>query len=57
MWGMAVYFAKNSSYSHGYRYTVGDGTFQMFYARVMVGNFKEMNPDGTLRMPPFIDGS
>ncbi len=27
----------------------------MFYAKVLVGNCKTMNPDSTLRMPPLVD--
>jgi hypothetical protein len=38
MWGIAVYFAKNSSYSNGYSYAVpGTGERQMFQATVIVG--------------------
>ena len=38
MWGIAVYFAKNSSYSNAYSYAVpGTGERQMFQATVIVG--------------------
>ena len=38
MWGKAIYFAQNSSYSHAYRYrNVANGTRQIFFARVLVG--------------------
>ncbi len=57
MWGVAVYFAVNSSYSHGYRFNVpGTNLNQMFYARVIVANYKETQPNSSLRMPPLIDG-
>jgi hypothetical protein len=29
----------------------------MFYTNVIIGDTKEMNPDSTLRMPPFIEGT
>jgi hypothetical protein len=29
----------------------------MFYANVIIGDFKQMNPDAGLRMPPLIDGT
>ena len=38
MWGRANYFAVNSAYSNTYKSTLSVGTFQMFYARVIVGN-------------------
>ncbi|TNV84413.1 hypothetical protein FGO68_gene14258 [Halteria grandinella] len=57
MWGRAIYFAAKASYSHDYRHTLPDGTFQMFQARVILGKCKEMIPDSSLREPPFIEGS
>ena len=38
MWGIANYFAVNASYSESYHHPTGNGTKQMFYARVMIGN-------------------
>jgi hypothetical protein len=29
----------------------------MFYANVIIGDFKQMNPDDKLKIPPFIEGS
>ena len=29
---------------------------QMFFARVIVANYKELKPDNTLKMPPLIEG-
>ena len=53
MWGQAIYFAQNSSYSNGFKYEIpGQNTFQMFFARVIVGKFKKMNPDAKIKMPP-----
>jgi len=58
MWGHANYFAKNSSYSHGYRYQNGPGgTSQMFVANVLVGRPAVLAPDGNLRRPPMISGT
>ncbi len=54
MWGRANYFAVNSSYSNSYRSTLPSGENQMFNAQVIVGNFKELNSDGSIKMPPFI---
>lgn len=28
----------------------------MFFARVLIGNCKELPSDGTLKIPPFIEG-
>ena len=38
MWGRANYFAVNSAYSNSYKSTLPDGTSQMFYANVIIGN-------------------
>ena len=51
-WGKAIYFAENASYSHAYRYTTKDGYYQMFLARVTIGDFIEMSSDTTLTKPP-----
>ncbi len=56
MWGIAVYFAVNSVYSNDYHYQVPrTNQKQMFYARVLVANYKELMPDRTLRVPPLIN--
>jgi hypothetical protein len=58
MWGHANYFAKNSSYSNGYAFTAtGDGTKQMFCAKVLIGRPCVQGPDQALRRPPLIPGS
>ncbi|CDW78777.1 poly adp-ribose polymerase member 14-like protein [Stylonychia lemnae] len=55
MWGQACYFAQNASYSdNGYRYEAPNQTFQMFFARVTVGQFATLGPDTTLKMPPLL---
>ncbi|TNV85324.1 hypothetical protein FGO68_gene8464 [Halteria grandinella] len=57
MWGRAIYFATRSSYSDDYHYKLPDGSFQMFYARVILGKSKEMAMDRGLREPPLLEGS
>jgi Poly(ADP-ribose) polymerase catalytic domain len=57
MWGKAIYFAVKAAYSHQYRHNLSNGTSQMFYARVIIGKTKQMNPDNTLIKPPKIEGS
>lgn len=52
MWGKAIYFAVNSSYSNSYSSKLPSGERQMFHARVIIGNTIVMNPDGKLREPP-----
>ena len=54
MWGTGNYFAQKSSYSHGYAHTNSNGEFQMFYARLQVGNSYNAgtNSDSTLKKPP-----
>eukprot|EP00347_Sterkiella_histriomuscorum_P006231 403353563 len=52
MWGQAIYFAQNSSYSDGYKYAVSQTTFQMFFARVLVGNYIKLPSDKQIKMPP-----
>ena len=42
LFGIAAYTAEDASYSHGYRYDVGDGTYQMFLVRVAAGNIEEI---------------
>lgn len=56
MWGIAVYFAVNSSYSNGYAYKCPDGTKKMFYGEVIIGKEKEMPSTPLLKHPPLIEG-
>jgi Poly(ADP-ribose) polymerase catalytic domain len=54
-WGFANYFALNASYSdNGYKHTLADGTFQMFYARVIIGKSVQWQASNNIRMPPLI---
>ena len=55
MWGIANYFAVNASYSDAYCHTLQNGSKQMFYARVMIGNTVVCQPNNQMRMPPPIN--
>lgn len=58
MWGIANYFAVNSSYSNsGYAYSLPNGLRQMFVASVLIGNPCKQNPDSNLKIPPTVPGS
>ena len=50
MWGAAIYFARNASYSHAYSHASG-GFRQMFLSEVCVGDFVPM-PSGRYSAPP-----
>lgn len=56
MWGPAVYFAVNSSYSHGYSFSAPGGIRKMFLADVLVGTYETRQPDGSIKMPNLIPG-
>lgn len=51
MWGQGTYFAETASYSDGYAFQNGDEK-QIFYCRVLLGEFILCPPDNTLRLPP-----
>jgi hypothetical protein len=58
MWGHANYFAKNSSYSNNYAFNAtGNGTRQIFFAKVLVGKSCLLSPDTSLNRPPIIPGT
>ncbi len=57
MWGIANYFAVNSSYSNGYAHSLSNQSRQMFIAKVIVGNPAVLDPDRSLRRPPIIPES
>uniref|UniRef100_A0A6B2LD09 Poly [ADP-ribose] polymerase n=1 Tax=Arcella intermedia TaxID=1963864 RepID=A0A6B2LD09_9EUKA len=52
MWGIAIYFAVNASYSTNYCYTTPTGEKQMFLAQVLVGEDYATLPDNKLKKPP-----
>ena len=53
LWGNAVYFAVNSSYSNNYCFKdIKKNIKQMFYARVNLGHSKELPSDKDLKIPP-----
>ena len=56
MWGRAIYFAVNSSYSNSYSYNAG-AFKQMFMASVLIGKFEPRQSDGTIREPGVIPGT
>ena len=57
MWGKAIYFAYNSSYSNAYATKLPNGSKQMFMATVLIGKEITMNPDRSLREPPVQPGT
>jgi poly [ADP-ribose] polymerase 10/14/15 len=59
MWGPAIYFAVNASYScPGYSHPIAEqpGTYQVFLAEVALGDSVELAPTNTLKEPPMKDG-
>lgn len=58
LWGKAIYFAKNSSYSNAYTSTLNNGFKQMIMASVLIGkNITMVNKDHSLREPPVQPGT
>lgn len=62
MWGRAVYFAVNSSYSHNYAHQdrfsrTPERTYQMFVAKVNVGLYSDHgnNSNSKIKTPPAIE--
>lgn len=55
MWGYAVYFAVNSSYSNSFSYKAAAGK-QMFMAEVLVGTYETRQADTSIKMPSLIPG-
>jgi len=53
MWGTGNYFAVNASYSDGYAHHLLNSRIkQMFLAKVLTGNSKQLPCDYRLRLPP-----
>ena len=53
MWGQGIYFAVNASYSkNGYSFKNNDGTKSIFYAKVALGEFVQLQPNHSYRIPP-----
>jgi len=52
LWGIAIYFAVNASYSVNYASTTPEGYKQMFMPRVLVGDSVKSKQDDSLRKPP-----
>ena len=54
LWGRGAYFAVKASYSdRGYAHKT-NGSRQLLLARVLTGNYVQLNPDKTLTMPPLM---
>ena len=51
MWGKAIYFAQNASYSFKYAYKNEDGTLCFFLAKVAVGDHIDLPPQ-KINVPP-----
>eukprot|EP00347_Sterkiella_histriomuscorum_P017154 403350461 len=56
MWGQPLYFSQTSSYSDNYRFQLPQNTFQMFFARVLVGNYAPLPSSNSIKMPPIVQG-
>ena len=52
LWGIGIYFAVNASYSDKYAHSLPNGMKQMFLAKVLTGNSKELPSRRDLRLPP-----
>ena len=54
MWGLAIYFAKNASYSNNYCHTLPSGEKQFFLVEVLLGDYPLplLPSNNKLRMPP-----
>ena len=52
LWGRGIYFAKNCSYSHSYRYNAGNDLSCVFVATVFIGYSKELALDRDITCPP-----
>jgi hypothetical protein len=52
MWGIAMYFAVNASYSSSYAFTLPSGHKQFFLVKALIGEAKHLIQDSSLRTPP-----
>ena len=58
MWGRALYFAKNASYSKDYSFVHPDNQRTMFLAEVLLGDYAKLGKNKSLlRPPPKPDGT
>ena len=48
--GKGVYFARDSSYSHGYAYPAGNGHHHMYLAYVLTGEYTV--GESSMKVPP-----
>ena len=54
MWGRGIYFAENASYSFNYRF-LKKNTAYLLLCKVFVGETIKLNPDQSLKEPPYKD--
>ena len=59
LWGKGSYFAVKASYSDSYAHNLWDGSKQMLFVSVLVGNSKPYGSrkDKSLTLPPLLEGS
>ena len=53
MWGRAIYFAVDASYSNAYCHRTNAGTYLLLFARVLVGDSVELYSNSMIVAPPF----
>ena len=51
MWGKAVYFAQNASYSLNYSFKEDSGLRKMFLAEVLLGDFVKLEQQSLIKPP------
>ena len=51
MWGAAVYFAVNASYSHAYSHPIDNGQRQLILSEVLIGDTVKL-PSAKYTCPP-----
>jgi len=56
MWGRAIYFSVNSSYSHSFSFSAPGGGHQIFMADVLLGTYETLAPNSNIRIPNLIPG-
>jgi len=52
LWGDGLYFATNAVYSLDYKFTVSTKVYQMFLAKVLIGDTIDVPANSSLKMPP-----
>ena len=53
MWGKAVYFAQNASYSKNYSFKVEKSSkLKFFFAEILLGDIVTLAQDNSIKKPP-----